>query len=52
MFCNRMTAGSSLQDITELSSLWPEQLVLVNGRPRHPQNQGSVERTNGIAPWS
>jgi len=40
------------QDITELSSLWPEQLVLVNGRPRHPQNQGSVERTNGIAPWS
>ena len=37
------------QDITELCSLWPE-LVLVNGRPRHPQSQGSVERTNGVAP--
>lgn len=31
--------------ITELSSLWP-QVVLVNGRPRHPQSQGSVERGN------
>ena len=34
------------QIINELSSLWPE-LVLVNGRPRHPQSQGSVERSNG-----
>ena len=34
------------QIINELSSLWPE-LVLVNGRPRHPQSQGFVERSNG-----
>ena len=32
--------------IQELSSLWPD-CVLVNGRPRHPQSQGSVERGNG-----
>ena len=33
------------QVIHELSTLWPE-LILVNGRPRHPQSQGSVERSN------
>ncbi|XP_064118942.1 KRAB-A domain-containing protein 2-like [Macrobrachium nipponense] len=32
--------------IQELASLWPE-LILVNGRPRHPQSQGSIERGNG-----
>lgn len=26
--------------------MWPE-LVLINGRPRHPQSQGSVEKANG-----
>lgn len=31
--------------ITELASLWPD-LILVNGRPRYPQSQGSVERGN------
>jgi hypothetical protein len=31
--------------ITELKSLWPD-LKIVHGRPRHPQSQGSVERTN------
>ncbi|KAL1488341.1 hypothetical protein ABEB36_014818 [Hypothenemus hampei] len=31
--------------IKELASLWPD-LILVNGRPRHPQSQGSVERAN------
>lgn len=31
--------------INELSSLWPD-LILVNGRPRYPQSQGSVERGN------
>jgi len=31
--------------IAELASLWPD-LVLVNGRPRYPQSQGSVERAN------
>ena len=35
--------------------MWPG-LVLVNGRPRHPQSQGSVERSNGtikdaLAAW-
>ena len=34
------------QVIQELSTLWPEH-VLVNGCPRHPQSQGSVERSNG-----
>lgn len=31
--------------IAELASLWPE-TKLVNGRPRYPQSQGSVERSN------
>ena len=33
------------QVITELRQMWP-QLKLVHGKPRHPQSQGSVERTN------
>ena len=41
--------------ITELKSLWPD-LRIVHGRPRHPQSQGSVERTNAdvkemLATW-
>ncbi|XP_071181569.1 KRAB-A domain-containing protein 2-like [Mytilus edulis] len=32
--------------ILELKQLWPE-LVIVHGKPRHPQSQGSVERSNG-----
>jgi IS30 family transposase len=32
--------------IEELQIMWPE-LKLVHGRPRHPQSQGSVERSNG-----
>ena len=31
--------------IKELTTLWPS-LKLVNGRPRHPQSQGCVERAN------
>ena len=31
--------------IVELKLLWSE-LVLVNGRPRHSQSQGSIERSN------
>lgn len=31
--------------IKELGNIWPA-LVFVNGRPRHPQSQGSVERGN------
>ena len=31
--------------ITELKILWPD-LLLVHGKPRHPQSQGSVERLN------
>ena len=34
------------QVITELKELWP-QLIMVHGKPRHPQSQGSVERANG-----
>ena len=33
------------QIIRELTDLWPA-LKLVNGRPRHPQSQGCVERAN------
>ena len=32
--------------IQELKTVWPE-LVIVHGKPRHPQSQGSVERANG-----
>ncbi|KAK7095753.1 hypothetical protein V1264_005119 [Littorina saxatilis] len=32
--------------ISELKDVWPT-LVLVHGKPRHPQSQGSVERANG-----
>jgi len=30
----------------ELKEMWPS-LVMVHGKPRHPQSQGSVERANG-----
>jgi transposase InsO family protein len=33
------------QIISDLKELWPE-LVIVHGKPRHPQSQGSVERGN------
>ena len=33
------------QVITELKQMWPD-LVIVHGKPRHPQSQGSVERAN------
>ncbi|XP_041372812.1 KRAB-A domain-containing protein 2-like [Gigantopelta aegis] len=32
--------------ISELKIVWPR-LVMVHGKPRHPQSQGSVERANG-----
>ena len=32
--------------ISELKLMWPR-LVIVHGKPRHPQSQGSVERANG-----
>ncbi|XP_047488152.1 uncharacterized protein LOC125038654 [Penaeus chinensis] len=32
--------------ISELKELWP-QLIMVHGKPRHPQSQGSVEQANG-----
>src|ERR1051325_7827966 len=31
--------------ISELRLLWPD-LLMVHGKPRHPQSQGSVERLN------
>ena len=34
------------QIIKELTAFWPT-LMLVHGKPRHPQSQGSVERANG-----
>jgi hypothetical protein len=35
------------QVVEELKLLWPD-LKLVHGRARHPQSQGSVERSNGV----
>ena len=32
--------------ITDLKQVWPK-LALVHGKPRHPQNKGSLERGNG-----
>ncbi|XP_064110263.1 uncharacterized protein LOC135218047 [Macrobrachium nipponense] len=32
--------------ITELKDLWPD-LIMVHGKPRHPQSQGSLEHANG-----
>ena len=32
--------------IPEIKDFWPA-LVVVRGKPRHPQSQGSVERSNG-----
>ena len=34
------------QVIQELKIVWPT-LIMVHGKPRHPQSQGSVERANG-----
>ena len=34
------------QVVNELKGFWPD-LVIVHGKPRHPQSQGSVERANG-----
>ena len=34
------------QIVEELKVIWP-QLIIVHGKPRHPQSQGSVERANG-----
>jgi hypothetical protein len=31
--------------ITTLMKMWPE-CIIVHGRPRHPQTQGSIERAN------
>ena len=36
-FCNKV--------IRRLKGIWPDS-VIVRGRPRHPQSQGSVERAN------
>ena len=33
--------------ILELKLNWPD-LIIINGRPRHPQSQGLVERGNAV----
>lgn len=33
--------------ISDLKLTWPD-LIIVNGRPRHPQSQGLVERSNAV----
>jgi hypothetical protein len=33
--------------ITDLTKIWPS-LLIINGRPRHPQSQGLVERSNSV----
>ncbi len=34
------------QIVTGLKTIWPK-IKVINGRPRRPQSQGSVERCNG-----
>ncbi len=34
--------------ILNLKLNWPD-LIIINGRPRHPQSQGLVERSNALA---
>jgi len=48
--CNQITVGVA-EINKELAALWPT-LVLVNGRPRYPQSQGSVKRANGTLKYS
>lgn len=33
--------------ILDLKLNWPD-LIIINGRPRHPQSQGLVERSNAV----
>lgn len=33
--------------VAQLVKDWPEEVTIVNGRPRHPQSQGAVEKANG-----
>lgn len=40
--CRELTASV----VTELKEMWSD-LMLVHGKPRHPQCQGSVKRCNG-----
>lgn len=40
----REFTGEILRNLTK--ALWPN-LLMINGRPRYPQSQGSVERANG-----
>ncbi|XP_063596233.1 uncharacterized protein LOC134773086 [Penaeus indicus] len=47
-------AGFTAEVISELKIIWPK-LVLVHGKPRHPQSQGSVVAwmgDNNITDWS
>jgi len=34
------------QIVKEILTLWPGQVVIINGRPRHSQSQGLVEKGN------
>ena len=40
-----MVPNFTAQIITDLKQLWPD-IVIVHGKARHPQSQGSVERAN------
>ena len=39
--------GFCAEVIKELIEMWPS-VKIINGRPRHPQSQGLVERANGL----
>ena len=38
---------NSAKIILDLKKNWPE-LIIINGRPRHPQSQELVERANAV----
>lgn len=42
-----MFSFSRAKVILDLKLNWPD-LTIINGRPRHPQSQGLVERSNAV----
>ena len=47
-YCN-LKGREFVNDIVkEILTLWPGQVVIINGRPRHSQSQGLVERVTTV----
>ena len=49
-YCSRSNCREFVNEIVkETLTLWPGQVVTINGRPRHSQSQGLVEKGNHYA---